>query len=188
MSLSQAVAAEVRRPREPDNRPRPLTSREVEFVLGAADQRMKTWLLLALYAGLRSHEIAKISGQDVDERTIYVMGKGRQSAFVPTHPILWTLAQTYPSRGYWFPSVGKSGHIAATSISHKSSVYFTSLGIDGALHRCRHVYGSQLLRNGANIRVVQDLLRHKNLSSTAKYTEVDDAERRAAIETLRLSA
>ena len=64
---------------------------------------------------------------------------------------------------------------------------FTALGISGSIHRVRHVYGTRLLRAGVNIRVVQKLMRHSSLATTATYTAVDESEMRSAIETLRAS-
>lgn len=56
-----------------------------------------------------------------------------------------------------------------------------SLGIEGSLHRCRHTYVTSLLRSGANIRVVQSLMRHQGLAVTARYLEVNDDERTDAV-------
>lgn len=59
-----------------------------------------------------------------------------------------------------------------------------SLGIDGTLHQARHVYGTQLLRSGANLRIVQELMRHRSISSTEIYTAVSSDERTDAIRRL----
>jgi Phage integrase family len=49
------------------------------------------------------------------------------------------------------------------------------------VHRCRHVYATRLLRSGVNIRVVQQLMRHASLQTTAAYTAVDEDELRDAV-------
>ncbi len=64
---------------------------------------------------------------------------------------------------------------------------FEDLGVSGAHHRCRHTYATTLLRSGANIRVVQSLMRHQGLAVTARYLEVNDDERTAAVGRLRLA-
>jgi integrase/recombinase XerD len=66
------------------------------------------------------------------------------------------------------------------------SRHFTRLGIDGSSHRNRHLYGTELLRGGANLRVVQELMRHADLTTTVRYLGVDQEEKVAAIR--RLSA
>lgn len=174
--------ADLRAPRPPKNKPRPLTPGELAMVLPPATGNLRAWLLLGLLAGLRAHEIAKLRGEDIDADAIFVLGKGRQQAFIPTHPDLWLLAQGYPRRGWWFPTTrAASGHVSSQSISTIVTRYFSALGVEGSIHRCRHSYATQLIRNGANIRVVQTLLRHESLATTAKYAAVDEDERELAV-------
>lgn len=174
-------------PKTPLAFPRPLSDLEEEQLMGAARPMMRTWLTLGLYAGLRAMEIAKITGQDVNERTLFVIGKGGREDLLPTHPRVWEEAQRY-GRGLWFPTKGRDGHYQAESLSHVTSVFFTSLGIDGAIHRCRHTYATKLLRAGVNIRVVQTLMRHSSVATTQRYTAVDEHERRDAVMLLRGAA
>jgi integrase/recombinase XerD len=117
-----------------------------------------------------------------DQDQLYVLGKGGHKAFLPTHPLVWELAQTLPQTGWWFPSPRSSaGHVPAVSVTTETTKVFTTNGIDGSIHRCRHTYATDLLRAGVNIRVVQTLMRHESLNSTMIYTAVDEDERRAAI-------
>lgn len=183
--LAHSPLAGVRRNRSPQPRPRPLSAVEVRRALDTDDERLRAFLMLGLYAGLRAHEIAKIHGHDVDESAIYVLGKGGQGASVPTHPELWGLAQQMPRTGHWFPSSHRSReHISASLVGHAVSNHFRRLGIEGSIHRTRATYGTNLLRNGVNLRVIQDLMRHSALSSTEHYLSVTDDDRRAAIVTL----
>lgn len=174
-------------PRAPRSLPRPLTAHEEEQLLGAASTRMRTWLTLGLYAGLRAHEIAKMQGVDITEERIFVKGKGGREDYIPTHPRIWAEALQRP-RGFWFPSRCASGHIWPATVSHTSSLFFTSVGVEGAVHRCRHTYATKLLRAGVNIRVVQTLMRHSSLATTQLYTLVDEDERRNAVMLLRGAA
>jgi integrase len=179
---------EMRKPGRPQSLPRPLSEPEVARVLAAAHGRQRDWIMLALLSGLRAHEIAKLRGEDVTVDGIYVEGKGGTRASIPTHPDLWEIAQRYPRSGWWFPSAKVPGeHIAASTVSNYTGRFFRSLGISGSIHRCRHVYGTRLLRaKDTNIRTVQKLMRHANLDTTAAYTAVDEDELRSAIG--RLSA
>lgn len=183
--LTENPLSQVRKPEAPKGKPRPLNDTEVALILSRAQGAMRDWILLALHAGLRSHEIAKIRGEDVSQWHIHVVGKGGKEADLPTAPEVWELAQKYPRAGYWFPAPKSGEHIHPGRLSHKVSVFFDSLGIPGSLHRCRHTYGTNLLRNGVHIRTVQTLMRHESLQTTANYTAVDDDEMRAAI--MRLS-
>ncbi len=170
----------VRKPKRPAALPRPLSESEVEKVLSVVEGTTRDWILLALLAGLRASEIAKIRGEDITGDGIYVEGKGGSLVTLPCHPDLWTMAQRYPERGYWFPGV-ENGHLRSQQISLTVGKLFHALGIEGSIHRCRHTFGTRLLRSQANIRTVQKLMRHANLDTTANYTAVDENELRDAI-------
>lgn len=175
----------VRRPRTPAAAPRPLTVGDAVRVLSAAEGDVRTYVQLGMLAGLRAHEVAKIRGEDVTEEAIYVVGKGGKVAFVPTHPALWEIAQHYPRAGFWFPSSRRvEGHVKTGTVCARVSRLFASVGVEGSMHRCRHYYGTSLMRSGVNLRVVQDLMRHSSLATTAAYLGVDEDERAAAIRLL----
>jgi integrase/recombinase XerD len=177
--------ADMARPRTPKPCPRPLDRDDAARSIAGASGDLLAALLLGRYAGLRAHEIAKIRGEDITEVAIYVYGKGGKAAMLPTHPRLWDLAQSYPREGYWFPSARTGvGHISSDTVSHRVSRHFAALGIAGSSHRNRHLYGTNLLRGGAHLRIVQELMRHSNLATTALYLGVDEDEKQAAIRNL----
>jgi integrase/recombinase XerD len=180
--------ARMRRPQVPQGTPRPLNAEQVDTVLIAAAGRrnanLGAWLTLALFAGLRAFEIARIRGQDVTQDSIHVVGKGGRGDDVPTHPAVWALAQDRPKVGYWFPTGSKSGHVTSMHVSTMTTGLFTACGIEGSIHRCRHTYATELLRAGTNIRIVQELMRHRSLNSTMIYTGTTEAERVAGISRL----
>lgn len=178
----------LRRPRPPRSQPRPLTATQCALLMDTATPRVRAYLTLALYAGLRAHEIAKVRGEDVDSETIFVEGKGGQRLHVPTHPVVWSLAQEMPRQGYWFASDAERGHVSREAISHAVGRHMRRHGVAGSIHRARHSYASTLLRSGVNIRVVQTLMRHQSIQSTQAYTAVDEAERMAAIARLDFAA
>jgi integrase/recombinase XerD len=173
----------IHQPKRPKSLPRPLSDEEVDRVLAVAKGRDRDWIMLALLAGLRVHEIAKIRGEDVSAQGIYVLGKGRVEAILPIHPDLWAMAQRYPRHGYWFPGPS-SPHLHPDTITAHVTAVFRPLGIKGSVHRLRHVYGTRLLRSGVHVRRVQTLMRHGSLETTALYTAVDEDELQAAINLL----
>lgn len=177
--------ARMRRPRSPRSVPRPLSPAQVRAVLDVAQGRTLAYATLGFYAGLRAHEVAKIRGVDVSQDSIYVYGKGGQAAHIPTHPAIWALAADYPSRGYWFPSPSRPGQsVTPSAVSLAVGGLLRSLGIEGSHHRLRHAYGSSLLQAGANLRVVQELMRHSSVATTQAYTLVTDDERTEAVRRL----
>lgn len=177
----------LHKPKRPRSLPRPLTAEQLGRVLAAAEGRVRDWVVLALLAGLRVHEIAKLRGEDVSPDGIFVKGKGGVEAVLPCHSDLWAMAQRYPRRGWWFPSPA-GGHLEPDTITAHVSLLFRQLGIAGSIHRLRHTYATGLLRSGVNVRVVQQLMRHGSLETTALYTAVDEEEKRAAIDLLPTTA
>lgn len=175
-------------PRAPDREPRPTSDADVIRLL---QTRMWTstrrMILLALLAGLRVHEIAKIRGEDIDlgARLLWVKGKGKRLKSVPLHPLLIEMASEMPSAGWWFPMRGyEAEHMLSKSVSDVIGRTMDRAGIHGTPHCLRHWYASTLLDNGVDIRVVQELMRHKSIATTQIYTKVPDDRRRDAIATL----
>lgn len=184
--IEDSPVAGLRRPPKPRANPRPLSPAQVETVLAGVTGDLRAWMLLALFAGLRAYEIAKFRGSEIDSRSICIDGKGGQRATVPTHPDLWELAQDYPARGLWFPSPVREGQsIRPALVSAKVARRFRAVGIEsGSIHRLRATYGTQLMREGANLRIVQKLMRHESLATTEHYLGVDEDECSAAIRKL----
>lgn len=175
----------VRRSKTPAKAPKPLTAAEQSRVLSVVEGEVRDWILIALLSGLRAFEIAKLRGEDFTADGLYVLGKGDKEATIACHPDLSEMATRYPSSGYWFPG-SEDGHVRGQHISMTVGRLFRSLGIVGSIHRCRHTYGTNLLRQGVNVRVVQRLMRHSSLETTAGYLAVVTDEERDAI--LKLSA
>lgn len=177
-------------PRAPDREPRPISDADVVTLLRArmwsSTRRM---IILALLAGLRVHEIAKVRGEDIDlnARLLWVKGKGRKLRSVPLHPVLIEMASEMPVAGWWFPMRGCEGeHVLSKSVSDIIGRTMRRAGVRGTPHSLRHWYATALLENGIDIRVVQELMRHKSLATTQVYTKVSDERRREAIATLDL--
>jgi site-specific recombinase XerD len=188
------ITAELPRPREPRGEPRPLSSAQVQQLLDTPmHRRTRVMILLALLAGLRVHEIAKVHGEDIDIEAgqLQVTGKGGVMATLPLHPLLISAAATMPKHGYWFPAnaTRPGQHVLRRSVSHVISLACERAGImDGTAHRLRHWYATTLLHDGADVRTVQTLLRHASLTTTQRYTLVTDERRRKAISQLEIGA
>ena len=177
----------VPRPRLPPARPRPITDTQLTALLNLPLRRdTRTKILLAAYAGLRIHEIAKIRSTDVDQTagTITITGKGNRTDILPAHPIILNLATTYPP-GHWFPSPARPGHpVAARTVGTVISRALTRAGVDASAHQLRHYFATTLLKNGADSRVVQTLMRHSSLATTGRYLAVSTDQQREALNLL----
>ncbi|MFF0706965.1 tyrosine-type recombinase/integrase [Gordonia sputi] len=177
-------------PKVPEREPRPISDEDVPKLLAA---RMwgstRVMILLALLAGLRAHEIAKVRGEDFDltARVLWVKGKGRKLKSIPLHPILIEVASQMPDTGWWFEMRGHPAeHMHSKSVSDIVGRTMRRAGVRGTCHSLRHWYATSLLDNGNDLRVVQELLRHRSITSTQLYTKVPDQRRRDAIAGLTL--
>lgn len=170
-------------PRTPKCSPHPITTDQLMALLGSDMwQSTRAMVILAAWAGLRVHEIAKVRGEDVDGGSLLVVGKGGRTDRLPMHPEVAALAARMPKRGWWFPSPADSTRpVDRTSVSAGLSRAMHRAGIDASAHSLRHWFGTMLVRNGVDLRTAQQLLRHESLATTAIYVQVDDEQRRAGI-------
>ena len=180
-------------PRRPMGVPRPVHDHELRSLLAACSRRRtRTMVLLGALAGLRVHEIAKVHGEDVDlvAGTLTVTGKGGSTQIIPLHEELLAQARTYPRDDYWFPAYSSQGsgqpHVGRQAVGEAIARAMKRAGIRATPHQLRHWYGSTLLEQGTDVRVVQELMRHRSLQSTQIYTRVSPRQRQAAIAVLAL--
>lgn len=186
--------AGIRRPREPRRVPRPVPARDLAWCLAdtasmprgdgdAGPCHLHAYLVLSAYAGLRVHEIAKIRGEDVTSSGLRVLGKGNREDVIPTHPLVWALAQSMPRRGWWFPSPrAHRGHVLANTVSQQMSRYFREVGVEATAHMVRHSFGTRVIEaSGRDLVTTQQLMRHESPRTTVGYLLVSDERRRAVI-------
>lgn len=173
------------RPKVASQAPRPVTNAELRYLLDNAREPFRLWVILAAGAGLRAMEIAALQRRDVTEQTITVVcGKGGKTSVLPTHPLIWAEVRHLPAGPVTRNALGQS--FTARFISSRFGWYCRRrLGLDGiTLHRFRHWFGTEALRQSRNARVAQELLRHDSLTSTQIYTKVTDEERSTCVNAL----
>ena len=150
-------------------------------------------LLEVLYAtGLRVSELVSLplSAARSDARMIVVRGKGNKERLVPLNDAsrramadylaameaLKTSKQKNAASSKWlFPSFGESGHLTRQHFARDLKELAASAGLAPRLvspHVLRHAFASHLLHNGADLRIVQTLLGHTDISTTQIYTHV----------------
>jgi integrase/recombinase XerD len=164
--------------------PRPIEDLQLAEVLARVQGPGRMMVLLAAYAGLRVHEIAKIRGRDVDRRsaTITVEGKGGKVSVLPAHDAIIAEADAgdYPARDWWFPA-RDGGPVERQHVSRTIRRALAAAGVEATPHQLRHWHASALLAAGVDVRVVQELMRHSSLQTTQVYTRVSAVQRTAAI-------
>jgi integrase/recombinase XerD len=150
-------------------------------------------LLEVLYAtGLRVSELVAlpISASRGDARMIIVRGKGNKERLVPLNEPSRVAMADYlaamealrhekkknaASSKWLFPSFGESGHLTRQHFARDLKELAASAGLAPRLvspHVLRHAFASHLLHNGADLRIVQTLLGHTDISTTQIYTHV----------------
>jgi integrase/recombinase XerD len=144
-------------------------------------------LLEVLYAtGLRVSELVALPATAArrDQRMLVVRGKGGRERLVPLNDAakramadyLALRAQTSAEKSKWlFPSSGESGHLTRQHFARELKTLAAAAGLKASQvspHVLRHAFASHLLQNGADLRVVQTLLGHADISTTQIYTHV----------------
>jgi integrase/recombinase XerD len=163
----------------------------------SAPQRLRAMrlycLLEVLYAtGLRVSELVALpsSAARRDARMIVVRGKGNKERLVPLNEASRQAMADYlaavealkpekkknaASSKWLFPSFGESGHLTRQHFARDLKELAASAGLAPRLvspHVLRHAFASHLLHNGADLRIVQTLLGHTDISTTQIYTHV----------------
>jgi integrase/recombinase XerD len=181
----------IPRPRKPEPVARPVTDDTVEQLLAAPlPPRAATYVRLALFQGLRVHEIAKIRGDDFDLNAgwLLVTGKGGRTSHIPIHSEIAKLAEQMPLVGFWFPSVIPGQPVNPKAVTATIGAALRSVGSTATAHQLRDTCATRIQRQVRDIRVTQQLLRHRSIKSTQKYTQVADADMQAAMLALNWAA
>ena len=148
-------------------------------------------LIEILYAsGMRVSELVSLkkSAFTGSPELIFIKGKGNKERMVPISKIALSVIKNYLAElkktniefyksDYLFPSRSKSGHLNRERFFLIIKEIANIAGLNAgniSPHKIRHAFASHLLSNGADLRVIQTLLGHKNLSTTEIYTHVLD--------------
>jgi len=149
-------------------------------------KKIKCLIEILYSTGLRVSELINLKVGDIDlnKRTLVVFGKGgkeRNAYFTAkaSKAIKEWIDFNPDSSEFLFPSHGVSGHITRDSVNKILSEISNELGIDNnqlTPHKLRHAFATHMLNKGADIRVIQQLLGHSNVSTTEIYTHILDSE------------
>ena len=149
-------------------------------------------LLELLYAtGMRVSELVELKRAAVmrDASFLTIRGKGGKERIVPLTDRARDAVKAYLGRlepGIWlFPAGGESGHLSRQVFARELKGLAARAGISAARvspHVLRHAFASHLLAGGADLRVVQTLLGHSDISTTQIYTHVLDEKLRSLVE------
>jgi site-specific recombinase XerD len=171
-----------------------LSRDEVKCLIAAAsDLKYQTALSVAYGAGLRASEVVGLRVRDVDSQRMVLhieRGKGSKDRYAMLSPVMLGRLRTWyrvaraqgkmPDGGWLFPGQNPIDPMSTRQLNRAVHAAARTAGLDKrvSMHSLRHAFATHLLEQKEDIRVIQVLLGHKKLETTALYTQV-------ATETLR---
>ncbi|CDA52019.1 tyrosine recombinase XerD [Clostridium sp. CAG:533] len=199
--VSVNPADKVSRPKLTKHLPDYLTEEEVGKLLDVEvkspyDYRNKTILELLYSSGIRISELVNIKtpNYDSEECLIRIMGKGSKERIVPLGDYAVNIMNDYMNN--YRPLINKkhTDYVFINNRGDKISRQFIfkvikkealKKGIkkDISPHTLRHTFATHLLKNGADLRIIQELLGHENISTTQIYTHVTNNKLKSDYET-----
>lgn len=203
--LATTALDRVRGPRLGPGLPRPLAVEPTLALIeeAGADPDLAPWeaardraVLLLLYgSGLRISEALALTAADLPlGATLRVTGKGEKTRLVPILPVVAEAVAAYAACQPFSPAGTeplfrgrRGGPLGPRQVQAMVQRLRGRLGLpDSATpHALRHAFATHLLGEGADLRVIQDLLGHASLSTTQRYTGVDAARLMAAYRAAR---
>ena len=168
--------------REPRKLPVVLSPEEVaRFLEAAPGLKYRAALSVAYGAGLRANEVVSLKIADIDSTRMVIrvdQGKGRKDRYVMLSAHLLELLRAYwkaaRPRGWLFPGRDPVQPLTTRQLNRACHAAAQAAGIDKrvSLHTLRHSFATHLLEQKVDIRVIQVLLGHKKLDTTALYSQV----------------
>jgi site-specific recombinase XerD len=173
---------------EPRKLPVVLSREEVACLLAAVENlKHQTALSVAYGAGLRASEVVSLKVSDVDSQRMILrveQGKGSKDRYAMLSPVLlerlrawWKFAHAQGKMlpgGWLFPGLDPIDPLSTRQLNRAIKAAAEAAGIDKrvSMHTLRHSFATHLLEQKVDIRVIQVLLGHKKLETTALYAQV----------------
>jgi len=183
-----AALKRTSRVRQPQKLPRVLSVEEVARLLaGAKNPKHRAALAVAYGAGLRASEVVQLKVTDIDSARMIVrvvQGKGRRDRYAMLSPALLELLRAWWRHGHaqgqmrpggWlFPGRNPVNPLSTRQLNHICHAAAAAAELDQriSMHTLRHSFATHLLENKVDIRVIQVLLGHRKLETTARYSHV----------------
>lgn len=177
--------------------PKPLEKNQIEKIIEDNKLREDEYMIrdqaileLLYYTGMRASELVSLDVQSVDlrRRVIVVFGKGRKERIVPFTESAQKTLQTY-IKDLRLKLLNRTEEPTNALFLNKFGKRLTSRGLEFILdqieektgnnlglhpHKLRHSFATHLLENGADLRVIQELLGHESINATQVYTHVSE--------------
>lgn len=183
--------------------PKVLSEQETKLLLSYFEKKSNPKLQAMLHilygAGLRVSELVTLTKDAIiyDENSkhyvLLILGKGNKERIVPLNNVaveairnyISNLPEKVKSAQYLFPSRAKEGHMTRQGFAKLLKEVAAEVGIPIqkiSPHVIRHAFATHLLAHGADLRSIQKLLGHKDISTTQIYTHISNEKVRALVE------
>jgi integrase/recombinase XerD len=197
-------AKDIESPKKHQNIPKVLTIRQIEDIINAlkSDNCLKSIRLLALIeimysTGIRVEELMSISLNAInyENQSIFIKGKGGKERVVPFGINALKAIKKYigirelfiknkKNSSFMFPSIGKQGYLTARRFSQllkEVSIKAELSHLSISPHILRHSFATHMLSGGADLRVLQEILGHADISTVQIYTHIVDDKKKMAL-------
>lgn len=202
--IDTSPAEKIKPPKVPKALPVYLQEDELLRLLNTPERRHwqhwrrdKAILYLLAFTGLRRCELLGLKWEDIrfDCKSIRVMGKGQQERILPMNDllaeVLWEYLQSQlpvkPDQPLFMNRRGRP--MTRTNLQDLFKRYVKAACLDAEKitpHKLRHTFATMLLARGTDLRTIQELLGHRELSSTQIYTHTSSARKSRAVAALLL--
>jgi integrase/recombinase XerD len=182
--------------KRPKKKPVILSLEEVcAFIKIFANLKHRVMVLLSYSAGLRVSEVVNLRVPDIDSKRMMIrieQGKGKKDRYVPLSPTLLQWLRLYwktaRPASYLFPGRAPGRPVSRASMNKAITSALRASGISKKVNprMLRHSFATHLLESGTNIRIIQALLGHRSLNTTAIYTTVSSTTINATASPLEL--
>jgi integrase/recombinase XerD len=151
------------------------------FFAAVPNLKHRTALMTAYAAGLRVSEVVRLKLADIDSSRMLIrvdQGKGGRDRYIMLSPQLLVVLRTYwreTRPAHWlFPGQDNSRPLDPSVLQTTCRIARATAKLDKpvTVHTLRHSFATHLLEAGTDIRIIQALLGHRDLSTTARYTQV----------------
>lgn len=183
--------------------PDTLSVKEVELIIDSVElnnnlgYRNRAILEVMYSCGLRVSEVANLKLQDIffEDGFLRVIGKGDKQRLVPINERMETFTKEYlERRDKWVKEVNKfedalflnsrGGKLSRVMVFYIVKSATTASGVTKSVspHTFRHSFATHLIKGGADIRVVQEMLGHESITTTEIYTHLDTGYKHSVID------
>lgn len=176
----------IERPKKEFKLPDILSQQEVLSILKCLkNEKHRAILFITYSAGLRVGEVVKLKVTDIntDRKLIHIrQGKGRKDRYTVLSNIALQVLKEYQKKYHptdWlFPGAEQDRHLTERTVQRvfKNACNQANIEKVVSVHALRHSFATHLLENGTDLRYIQELLGHKNSTTTEIYTHVSERD------------